>query len=206
MINFGGSANQFATPLFSAQTNERYTDPPVKVKSPHKSQTPKAKTAPLILKIESQKLASLNAEACPLPPPERYVGPHTSWDLMPHDKEKHFPNWWHHPSVAESLKSLSRNTIQTLTSDEILDNQPTIPNPDFLSRLIILRKKLDGWEKAEEKFYEENNGWYCENQDIERKAWASWALSQNRDFGAAVWRWLRLDDWKRAQNPRMKGL
>jgi hypothetical protein len=104
------------------------------------------------------------------------------------------------------MRSMSSKTIHTLTSAEILDNQPTLPNPDYLMRMITLRKKLDTWEKAEEEVYEKTRGWYCENHDIEKKAWDSWVLTQNRDFGAAVWRLLRLDDWKRAQNPRMQGL
>jgi len=125
---------------------------------------------------------------------------------MPHQKDKHFPNWWGHTSVPQTMKSMGSKTIHTLTSAEVVDNQPTLPNPDYLSRMILLRKMLDKWEEAEEELFEETKGWYCENPDIERKAWTSWALTQNRDFGAAVWRWLRLDDWQRVQTPRMKGL
>lgn len=72
--------------------------------------------------------------------------------------------------------------------------------------MIILRRKLREWEKAEEDVYQTTRGWYVASRDIEKKAWRSWGLSQNRDFGAAVWRWLRLDNREEAQNARMKGL
>ena len=83
---------------------------------------------------------------------------------------------------------------------------PTTPSPHDLAVLNILQDKLADWEKAEEDLFLRRQGWYCHNKHIEDRAYVSWAMTQSRDFGSAVWRWLRLDDWDAVQTPRMKGL
>jgi hypothetical protein len=120
--------------------------------------------------------------------------------------EKNFPNWDAHKSVPDTLGHLSSKTLKYLTRHEIIENMPTTPSPHDLAILNILQKKLAKWEKAEEEYFLRRKGWYCKSKQVEDRAWMSWAMTQNRDFGSAVWRWLRLEDWDKAQTPRMKAL
>jgi hypothetical protein len=180
--------------------NGRYNGPPI--------ETVKAKLPPEAFTNVYVKTVKPLVPKRPRPPsaPDKYHSHHTHWDLLPHHRDKHYPNWWKHPTVAACMRTLSSSTLEDLTCEEVINNQPTIPNPNFLATMIILRQKLLDWEKAEEDVYQTTRGWYIANRDIEKKAWRSWALSQNRDFGAAVWRWLRLDNREKTQTPRMKGL
>ena len=138
--------------------------------------------------------------------PEAYESFYSNWDLIPVAPEKPFPNWDVHKSIPETLARLSPQTLRHLTRHEIVDNMPTIPSPHDLALINILQNKLAGWEKAEEDLFLRRKGWYCGSKHIEDRAWVSWAMTQNRDFGSAVWRWMRLDDWDAVQTPRMKGL
>jgi hypothetical protein len=105
-----------------------------------------------------------------------------------------------------TLGGLSPQTLKRLTRHEVLDNMPIIPSPHDIAVINTLQQKLVGWEKAEEDLFLRQRGWYCSSKHIEDRAWTSWAMTQSRDFGSAVWRWLRLDDWDAVQTPRMKGL
>jgi hypothetical protein len=139
-------------------------------------------------------------------PIEAYESFYSNWDLIPPTPEKLFPNWDVHKTVPDTLGLLSHHTLRHLTRHEIVENMPTTPSPHDLAMLNILQHKLEDWEKAEEDLFLRRKGWYCRSKHIEDRAWTSWAMTQNRDFGSAVWRWLRLDDWDAVQTPRMKGL
>jgi hypothetical protein len=139
-------------------------------------------------------------------PPEAYESFYSNWDLIPAAPEKPFPNWDVHKSIPQTLARLSPKTLRHLTRHEIIDNMPTIPSPHDLALINLLQNKLAAWERAEEDLFLRRKGWYCDSKHVENRAWVSWAMTQNRDFGSAVWRWLRLDHWDAAQTPRMKGL
>jgi hypothetical protein len=186
----------------SIRTNDRYNGPPIEI---IKANLPGAKTDVYVQRPKPFVPKRPRPHSA-VSAPDKYSSHHTHWDLLPHRRDKAYPNWWKHPTVAACMKSFSASTLEDLTCDEVVNNQPTIPNPNFLATMIILRQKLLEWEKAEEKVYQATRGWYVANRDIEKKAWRSWALSQNRDFGAAVWRWLRLDNREKTQTARMKGL
>ena len=132
---------------------------------------------------------------------------YADWDLVPTAKEKLFPNWGNiHRSVPQTLASVSSRTLDMLTDHNLVNNQPTIPSPKDLATINIIKKKLEGWENEEEELYLCRNGWFSRRRHIEERARRSWIKTQNRDFGAAVWRWMRLNDWDAKQTNRMKGL
>ena len=131
---------------------------------------------------------------------------YSNWDLVPTCPEKYYPNWDSYKSIPDAMAQLSRDTVQRLTRHGVVENMPTTPSPRDIAILNILQKKLIEWEKAEEDLFRRHKGWYCENKSIRDRAYVSWVRTQNRNFGSAVWRWLKLDDWKRTQTPRMKGL
>ena len=132
---------------------------------------------------------------------------YADWDLVPTGKEKMFPNWGNiHHSVPETLGTASSRTLNALTESVVVNNQPTIPRPRDLAIINILKKKLGDWEKDEEDLYVRREGWFSHSEHAEEKARRSWVRTQNRDFGSAVWRWMRLNNWDATQTPRMKGL
>jgi len=83
---------------------------------------------------------------------------------------------------------------------------PTIPTPKDLAIVNIIQDKVGEWEQAEEDLFSRRMGWYAQSKHAEERARRSWLLTQDRDFGSAVWRWLRLDHWDDVQTSRMKGL
>ena len=118
-----------------------------------------------------------------------------------------FPNWGNiHRSVPKTLGTVSSRTLDGLTEAVVVNNQPSIPPPRDLAIINILKKKLADWEKDEEDLYLRREGWFSHSQHVEERARRSWIKTQNRDFGSAVWRWMRLNDWDSTQTPRMKGL
>jgi hypothetical protein len=141
---------------------------------------------------------------------ERSVSPyessHINWDLVISPPEKLMPNWDLHESIPDTLNNISAKTLKQLTRHEIIEYMPTTPTPRQVAIFNILRKKMGRWEKAEEDLYRKRQGWYCANRHVNERTWISWTRTQNRDFGSAVWRWLRLGDWDRTQSSRMKGL
>lgn len=135
-----------------------------------------------------------------------YEAFYTDWDLIPAEREKVMPNWDKYESISDTVTHYPARTLDHLTRNDVVENMPTTPSPHDLAVLNILQKKLASWEKSEEKLFERHKGWYCRSKHVEDRARTSWAKTQNREFGSAVWRWLRLEDWDRAQSADMKGL
>jgi hypothetical protein len=214
MINFGSAADRFT--LIPIELKIRYKGPPVKpvkAKSDGSLTPVNAFSEPLPnrrtihgsrfkFRKSPSKQKSSGAKGFHLDP---YEILHSNWDLVPSTPEKLFPNWDTHQSIPDTFARLSPKTLERLTRHEIVENMPTTPSPHDIAILNILQNKLGTWEKAEEDLFLHNKGWFYESKPVADRAWTSWAMTQNRDFGSAVWRWLKLDDWG-TQTPRMKGL
>lgn len=193
---------------------DRYRGPPVKPIKPKSDETSAPVSASELRRQNTKKYRPRYrykkrpiSEKCSADfPIEAYEAFYSNWNLVPPAPEKLCPNWDVHRSVPETFARLSPYTLRHLTRHEIVENMPTTPSPHDLALINILQNKLAEWEQAEEDLFLRRKGWYCESQHIEDKAWVSWVMTQNRDFGSAVWRWLRLDDWDTVQSPRMKGL
>jgi hypothetical protein len=217
MINFGSAADKCVSYVISLMS--RYTGPSIKPARAESegSLTPVNTIPDPLPKPKKPKKVGLRYKFRKRPstpkcygnynfPPEAYESFYADWDLIPPSREKRFPNWDVHQSISKTLGSCSRQTLGQLSRHEVFDNMPTIPSPHDIAILNILQDKLADWEKAEEDLFLRRKGWYCKNKHIEDRAYISWAMTQSRDFGSAVWRWLRLDEWDAVQTPRMKGL
>jgi hypothetical protein len=197
--------------------NKRYKGPPVKpIKAKSDgSQTPVNPSPDPLLPSQFQK----PKKPTKLKAPHHHKRPskassdygtydafYKDWDLIPPPSDKAFPNWDKYKSVPDSFHRYSQKSLKDLMRHSVVDNSPTVPSPHDLAIINTVRKKLDTWEKAEEDMFRRQRGWYCNSKIVEDRAYSSWALTQNRPFGSAVWRWLRLDNWDKVQTPRMKGL
>lgn len=228
MINFGSSPSKYSLYAASTDTNWcRANRPPIKLRPKPKSdgsRTPPVKAAvqqPPRRKTSTAKSAGRcqpkNRLALHPPSPpdstcpfDRHPSPQT-WDLIPLPAEKLFPNWDHSELTAplpSTLTRCSQRTLHELTKAELLSNMPPsqLPQPREIAIMNLIQGKLAKWEKEEEELFQKEKGWYCQDAGVEDRAWRSWLLTQNRDFGSAVWRWLRLQDWNSCQTTRMKGL
>jgi hypothetical protein len=138
-----------------------------------------------------------------------------NWDLIPKDKPKEFPYWFEYTRDGTKPKSLHISdllarvppyNLHKLLQIEALVHGGDPPSPRELATIKLLTNKVNKWNRAEALLHRRRNGFYCEDQHISKKAWFSWMMTQNRDFGSAVWRWLRMRDWDTHQTAEMKGL
>ncbi len=129
----------------------------------------------------------------------------SKWDLKLRPPEA-FPNWGSFTSVADTFRHTSKKYLKYLTRPEILESSRVIPSPRDLVVLNILLNKLKSWRNAEEDLSEVNGLVLKGNKYADESAYTSWAMTQNRDFGSAVWRLMRLSPWGEVQSPGMKGL
>jgi hypothetical protein len=135
-----------------------------------------------------------------------YEAFYTNWELVPSEQEKVMPNWDRYESISDTISHYPPKNLDHLTRHDVVENMPTTPSPHDLAVLNILQDKLASWEKSEEQLFQRKKGWYCRSKHVEDRARTSWAKTQNREFGSAVWRWLKLENWDEAQSPEMKGL
>jgi len=199
-----------------------YKGPPVtpsksKTETTHVAHRPKLIKQPKYHKSKPKSKSHKDTTDTPLPgtpclPSEDYAAHeafYTNWDLIPKLPRKAYPLWdkWSkYGTVPNALGRIPRENLEKLLRHEVIELGPNAPSPHDLAVLNILQKKVEGWEKAEETLHEKRRGFYCHDHLVTKRAWFSWMLTQNRDFGSAVWRWLRLDNWDQMQSPQMKGL
>lgn len=220
MINFGSAADK--STLQTSELTCRYTGPPIDSSKYRSSGSDGTRTPGSMSRDSERPRSSRRRKSRPLsqmrrrPPPSRDTSQgstsadivrrfNTNWDLVSRPAES-FPNWESFSSIADTFRHTSKRYLKYLTRPEILESSRVVPSPHDLVVLNILRNKLKSWRTAEEDLSEVNGLVLQGNKYADESAYTSWALTQNRDFGSAVWRLMRLSPWGEVQSPSMKGL
>lgn len=192
-------------------------------RSTHPARRPKLLKKPKYSKSKSSSKDTSLRDDTPIPGspciPDEDYNPRENhwrhWDLIPKDKKKEFPYWFEYTKEGKQHKDLNlldffsrvpRQNLHKLLDIVTIVHGGDPPSPRELVVVRLLMEKVEKWEEAEKSLHGRRNGFYCEDPHISKKAWYSWMMTQNRDFGSAVWRWLRLTDWDAHQTPQMKGL